>query len=143
MRPENKYAIGMYHILLPVDLDEDRTRAQADYVLDFPAEPADLKVTILYVLAREDAPTGEVADFAGNEGAVRAANRIGGEGILVNRELAAGEPISGQILETAQEANVDQIVMAGRKRSGVAKVLIGSTATDVIQAADRPVVVLG
>ncbi len=133
----------MYRILMPVDLDEDRTEAQADYVLDFPAEPEDLEVTILYVLAREDASISDEEGFAGNEGAVKAANRIEGVGISVDRKLATGEPISGRILETATEENADQIVIAGRKRSGVAKVLIGSTATDVTQEADRPVVMVG
>jgi nucleotide-binding universal stress UspA family protein len=63
--------------------------------------------------------------------------------IAVNRTVRAGIPISREILAMANKRAVDEIVMSGRKRTGVTKVLIGSTASDVIQAADRPVVMTG
>lgn len=133
----------MYHILLPADMDESRTEAQAEYVLDLPAEPSDLAVTILYVLPRSDAAVTDHDGFEGNESAVRAANRLEGWEIDVSRTVRSGKPVSRTIIEVAREIEADEIVMAGRKRSGVSRVLIGSTATDVIQSADRPVVVTG
>lgn len=133
----------MYHILLPADMDERRTEAQVAYVLDLPVEPSELEVTVLYVLPRSDAVIPNESGFAGNESAVRAANRLEGWEIAVNRAVRAGKPVSREILEMATDRGVDEIVMAGRKRSGVTKVLIGSTASDVIQSADKPVVMTG
>ncbi|MGM0372241.1 MAG: universal stress protein [Halobacteriota archaeon] len=133
----------MYQILMPVDRDEDRSAAQADYVLNCPLNRDDIEVTVLHVLAREDASTADSENFDGNEAAIAAANRLEGAGITVNRSLGTGEPVSGRILDRAAEIDADEIVMSGRKRSGVSQVLIGSTATDVIQAAKLPVVMVG
>lgn len=139
----DREGVSMYHILLPADMDERRTEAQAEYVLDLPVEPSELEVTVLYVLPRSDAVITNESGFAGNESAVRAANRLEGWEIAVNRTVRAGKPVSREILEMATERAVDEIVMAGRKRTGFTKVLIGSTASDVIQAADQPVVMTG
>lgn len=124
-------------------MNEHRTEAQVAYVLDLPVEPTKLEVTVLYVLPRSDATVTNESGFEGNESAVRAANRLEGWEIATNRTVRAGKPVSREILELARESAVDEIVMAGRKRTGVTKVLIGSTANDVIQAADRPVVMTG
>jgi nucleotide-binding universal stress UspA family protein len=133
----------MYQILMPVDRDREGAEAQADYLLNCPADHEELEVTVLHVLAREDAETADAENFDGNEAAIELANRIEGAGITVNRELATGEPVSERILDHAAELHADQIVMSGRKRSGVSRVLIGSTTQDVIQSTDRPVVMVG
>jgi hypothetical protein len=59
-------------------MDEHRTEAQADYVLELPIEPEKLEVTVLYVLPRSDASVTDESGFEGNESAVRAANRLEG-----------------------------------------------------------------
>ncbi|WP_070364635.1 universal stress protein [Halodesulfurarchaeum formicicum] len=133
----------MYQILMPVDRDEDRSAAQAEYILNCPVDHDEIEVTVLHVLARKDASTADSENFDGNEAAIAAANRLEGAGITVNRTLGTGEPVSGRILDRAAEIDADEIVMSGRKRSGVSQVLIGSTATDVMQAAERPVVMVG
>lgn len=124
-------------------MDEHRTEAQAEYVLELPIEPEKLEVTVLYVIPRSDASVTDESGFEGNESAVRAANRLEGWEMAVNRTVRAGIPISREILDMASKRGVDEIVMSGRKRTGVTKVVIGSTASDVIQAADRPVVMTG
>ena len=131
-----------YHILMPVDRDPDRATAQVDYLLDSPMAPEDLVVRILYVLRREDAEIEEPADFDGNEAAIEAANRLEGAGATVARRMDTG-PVAKAILEHAEEIDADQIVMSGRKRDGVSDVFLGSTATDIIQASKRPVVMTG
>jgi nucleotide-binding universal stress UspA family protein len=57
--------------------------------------------------------------------------------------VAIGGEVAHEILEAAEEADIDDIVMGGRKRSGVQKVLLGSTVQDVILSAERPVTVTG
>ncbi|MFB6086507.1 MAG: universal stress protein [Halodesulfurarchaeum sp.] len=131
-----------YHVLMPVDRDQDRATAQVDYLLDSPMAPEDLVVRMLYVLPREDADIDDEENFEGNEAAIEAANRLEGAGATVARRMDTGS-ISGAILEHAEEIDADQIVMSGRKRNGVSDVLLGSTATDVIQATKRPVVMTG
>ncbi|MBS3760877.1 MAG: hypothetical protein KGY43_05345, partial [Halodesulfurarchaeum sp.] len=91
-------SVDVYHILLPADMNKHRTEAQAAYVLNLPVEPAKLEVTVLYVLPRSDAKVTNESGFEGNESAVRAANRLEGWEITVNRTVRAGKPVSGEIL---------------------------------------------
>lgn len=132
----------MYHFLLPVDRDEDRTAAQADFLVDLPVDPTELSVTMLYILPRADAPTGDQAGFEGNESAVRAANRLEGYGMAVARQVRTGESVATAILAEAERTGADQIVMAGRKRSDVAKAVLGSTTSAVVRQSTRPVVLV-
>jgi nucleotide-binding universal stress UspA family protein len=127
---------------MPVDRDSDRATAQVDYLLDSPMAPEDLVVRMLYVLPREDAEIEDEENFEGNEAAIEAANRLEGAGAKVARRMDTGS-VARAILDHADDIDADQIVMSGRKRSGVSDVLLGSTATDVIQSSKRPVVMTG
>lgn len=131
-----------YHILMPVDRDADRASAQVDYLLNSPMAPEDLVVRMLYVLPRADADIDDEEHFEGNEAAIEAANRLEGAGATVARRMDTG-PVGRRILDHAEEIDAEQIVMSGRKRDGASDVLLGSTATDVIQATKRPVVMTG
>ncbi|MFB6109946.1 MAG: universal stress protein [Halodesulfurarchaeum sp.] len=133
----------MYQILIPVDRNQERAEAQADYLLNCPVDPDEIEVTVLHVLTREDASTADAESFDGNEAAIELANRIEGAGISVDRRLATGEPVAERILDRAAELDADQIVMSGRNRSGVSQVLIGSTTQDVMHNTERPVVMVG
>mgnify|MGYP006294761417 CR=1 FL=1 len=133
----------MYHMLLPMDRNEERSRAQTDYVRSCPVDFAALEVTILHVLPRSDATTSAESTFGGNDSAVVAANMIQGEGITTHRRLESGGPVAETILEVANDEGVDEIVMGVRKRSDLEKTLLGSTASAVIRAASRPVVLTG
>nr|WP_197427964.1 universal stress protein [Halogeometricum sp. CBA1124] len=57
--------------------------------------------------------------------------------------MSEGGEVERKILRTADERDADGIVMGGRKRSGVQKVLLGSVALDVMLSADRPVTLTG
>ncbi len=133
----------MYHFLMPVDRDGDRVTAQADFIIEFPIPASERRVTILYVLPRADASIQDETGFEGNEAAMRGANRLEGYGMEVDRRVRAGTSIPAEILMIVEHENVDQIVMAGRKRSDVAKAVLGSTVTAVMRQTDRPVVLVG
>ena len=81
-------------------------------------------------------------DFAEVESAVAAADELEAGGVAVERTAAVGT-VSREIIEHADEIDADQIVMGGRKRSGVAKVLVGSSTQDVIFSTDQPLVATG
>ena len=63
-------------------------------------------------------------------------------GVAVERVVDDGG-VPQQIVRTADELDADEIVMGGRKRSGVTRVLLGSTVQDVVLSADRPVTITG
>lgn len=64
------------------------------------------------------------------------------EGVSVERVSVGGE-VARKILDTAEELDADCLIMGGRKRSGVQKVLLGSTVQDVILSTERPVTITG
>ena len=132
----------MYNILMPVDQTEDRVMRQAEYVEGRPLPPSETTVRVLYVFPREDAELSDTQGFETSEAAVKAADALETAGFEVQREVARGT-ISRQILEHADDLDADEIVIGGRKRSGVSKVLLGSTASDIIHSTDLPVVITG
>ena len=132
----------MYDILVPVDMDEERVMRQAEYVTARPYDLSDVRARLLYVFPREDASLSDTRGFETNEAAVRAADELESAGVDVERVAATGT-ISRQIIDHAEDMDADEIVMGGRKRSGVSKVLLGSTASDIIHSTDRPVVITG
>lgn len=130
----------MYEVLVPVDQDEERANHQAEYVASLPGID-DVRATVLYVTPREeysDAPR----EFDDVDSAVAVAETLEAAGVSVNRATDGGT-VTRKIVEHADEIDADEIVMGGRKRSGVAKVLVGSSTQDVIFSTDRPVVVTG
>lgn len=125
-----------YRILVPVDRDEDRARAQAAYVTGLPNAPAVAEVTVLYVQGDEGRA------FADVGAAVLAADRIDDGGIEVER-AAVGGRVSRQIVSHALSTRADDVVMGGRKRSGVQRVLLGTTTQDVLLSTERPITITG
>lgn len=130
----------MHRILVPVDRNLERATRQASYVTSLPGAD-ELEVTVLHVHEAdyEGAPPHEFDD---TEAATTTLETIKNAGIECEGELREGV-IARTIIEAAEEFDADQIIMAGRDRSGVMKVLLGSVTQDVVVSSDRPVTVLG
>ncbi|MFB6301705.1 MAG: universal stress protein [Haloferacaceae archaeon] len=126
-----------YRILLPVDTSEERARDQAAYVAGLPNAADRAEVTVMYV---QD--SGALDKFSENDAAVAAADTLADAGISVDRVTAGGN-VSPKIVSRAVNLGVDDIVMGGRKRSGIQKALLGSTTQDVILSDERPVTITG
>lgn len=125
----------MYHVLLPVDDSEERVEAQARAVAALP-HPDEITVTLLHVFEDWD-ESEDVPDLptAGVVEDVLSESRI-------ESKRAFGDP-SEKIIETARDADVDAIVLGGRKRSSLGSLLFGSVSHSVTLHADRPVMITG
>jgi nucleotide-binding universal stress UspA family protein len=132
----------MYSTLLPVDRNADRVAEQAEYVARLAADGADVEATVLYVAPPGTFSRPENVAFDEIDTAVDAAERLEKAGVPVHRAVDSGS-VPQKIIQTADELDVDEIVMGGRKRTGVTKVLLGSTVQDVVLSADRAVTVTG
>lgn len=125
-------------VLLPVDASEERARNQAEYLANLPGAPGSIEATVLFVFAHQDYKGAPPQEFEEIDAAVAAAEYLEEEGISVER-VAIGGGVERKILGTADERDVDSIVMGGRKRSGITSVILGSTTQDIIHSAERPV----
>jgi nucleotide-binding universal stress UspA family protein len=133
---------GARQMLVPVDRNVDRALEQAAYVAGLPGAENGLEATVCYVFPHQDYAGAPPHEFEEVEAAVEAADRLEDAGVSVERVAVGGE-LAPTILDTAEDIGVDGIVMGGRKRSGVQKVLVGSTTLDVLLSADRPVTLTG
>lgn len=133
---------GLRRLLVPVDRNVDRARQQAEYITALPTAVDQLEATIFYVFPHQDYKGAPEHEFEEIDAAVEAADYLEEAGVTVNRVAVGGE-LARKILDAAEDRDVDGIVMGGRKRSGVQKVLLGSTAMDVILSAERPVTLTG
>lgn len=150
----------MYRILLPVDKNESRARAQAEAVLELPVVAGDLAVDIVHV--HDDISTTDASWAAGESFSetyaeemaetVRNTDRIPSSvetavEILESNNLEyavherSGKPAE-KILKFAAELGSDAIILGVSRRSPVGKVLFGSVVQAVILDTDRPVTVV-
>jgi nucleotide-binding universal stress UspA family protein len=142
MRAREEQLGAMYNVLVPVDESERRAFNQARYVSRLPNAADNVAATVLYVVPPDAPSTAEATAFSDVGAAVGAANLLEGEGVSVTRSVTGGG-VSDRIVWSADEFEADEIVMGGRKRSGVSRVLLGSTVQDVMLSADRPVTITG
>jgi nucleotide-binding universal stress UspA family protein len=138
------------HILVPVDGSPASLAAvrQATSL----ARAFDSQVTALYVI--DPYPfVGVGADFAYGQGEyLVAAKASAAEALKAAREAATGQALTERIIEgptvydgilqAAQENGVDLLVMGSHGRSGLERLLIGSTTRRVLSHTSLPVFVV-
>lgn len=130
----------MYHVLLPVDTNESRARAQADYVAKLPEAETEVEAILLHVFTEDEESKPRDVTRVGS--VRRAKERLDDAGVEVTvLEDSLGAVDS--ILRYAEEYDVESIVLGGRKRSPAGKAMFGSVTQSVIFDTDRPVVVTG
>jgi nucleotide-binding universal stress UspA family protein len=128
----------MYHIVLGVDDHEEGALACAEQVAKLPGDPDEKRVTVIHSFT--DNPSGASATQ------IHSVRKVGEffeeRGIEYEVTESSGDPATA-IMETADEADADLVVVGGRKRSPAGKALFGSVTQDVILSAGRPVMVTG
>lgn len=132
----------MYHVLVPVDKNTNRSLHQAKYVTQLSGDRTNLEATVLFVVPPAEFATIEEVGFSENDASVQAAEHLEEKGVHVNRAVDNGS-VSKKIIRAAKELDVDEIVIGGRKRGGVTRTLLGSTAQDVLLSAERAVTITG
>lgn len=128
----------MVRILLALDDEIGQAHAQTDAIADVVESGGEPTVYVLHVFG--DNPEGASVHQIG---AVReASDRLEELGVDFELLEASGSP-ADEILRVAEERDVDQICIGGRKRSPTGKALFGSVTQDLILTTHRPVLVCG
>lgn len=141
--------ISCKHILCPIDFSD-----YSDYAMRYAALLAskfEAKLTLLHVVAPMMVPLPgdalvppmrqvDIADIADacKERLTKAAGNFVDAGLTIESRVTNGVPFM-EILRTAEEMNVDMIVMGTHGRSGLAHIVIGSVAERVVRKAPCPV----
>lgn len=124
----------MNDVLVTIDDDEERARSHAEEILNLFEE--NFRAHILHVF--HDNPEGaSITNFAAARPVEECFEEEGVEAVFYER---SGDP-AAEIVDAADEMDVDLITIAGRKRSPTGKLLFGSVAQDVILSTPRSVLV--
>lgn len=129
----------MYRVLIPVDDESNQARSQADYVSSLPCASEDITVLVGHPQAGEESPVPGAEHSEPVEQVVSVLEEAGIE--YERRPLSYSPP--GRIIEFARTEDVDEIVMAGRRRSPVMKAILGDVTQAVILNTDIPITVTG
>jgi len=141
----------MFHVLLPVDTNVDSALASVESVLELPDASDTVTVTVLHVREEPDRTGGDGMTIRAEdlyeegkfpESVTKAAALLEDHGVDVERRQETGTPAE-LIVDVADELGATRIVMAGRKRTPVGKVLFGSVSQSVLLLADVPVTMVG
>lgn len=125
----------MYRILVGIARDEERARAQAEFVESLPAAAAEVEAVLMHIF--QDNPEG--AGVPQIEAVRLVADLLEEAGIEYELYESSGEP-APEVVKAAEERDVDMICLSGRQRSPTGKVVFGSVTQDVILSTTRPVV---
>lgn len=143
----------MYELLVPVDRNEGRSRAQVDALLGPPYDVDAVRARVLNVVEDvdvsftesrpryADALAEEVEDLDGlPETVASVTDRLRGAGIETTVHSTRGPPTE-VILAVSDAMDADAIVVGCRRRTPVGKVVFGSVAQEVIRRAECPITV--
>lgn len=138
----------MQTVLVPISENEEQARRIERTVRDLPFERDAIRLVVLNVFEEFKVESAEwvaidSSDFYDEEFpavAAEVAANLEAAGFTVNVRREHGDPAE-TIVAVANELDADSIVIAGRKRSPVGKVLFGSVTQAVLLAADVPVIV--
>jgi nucleotide-binding universal stress UspA family protein len=126
----------MFTVVVGIDTDAERAKAQAKHVAEIPCAAEEVRAILLHDFGEN--PEGGTVEQVG---AVKRAREIlENAGVEYELEGTSGEP-SEAIIRMAGRYDADRIVLAGRKRTPTGKVLFGSVTQAVILNTDRPVLV--
>jgi nucleotide-binding universal stress UspA family protein len=140
----------MYRILVPVDSEEGSGERSVDALLAMPGVE-EFSVTLLHVFeefeAFDDGGGGTISsdsfyDPSDVPDTVRAAeSKLTEAGVDCEVRMEHGKP-GETIIQVVEELDADQVVMSGRKRTPVGKVLFGSVTQAIVLNAGVPVTVV-
>lgn len=140
----------MLKLLVPVDGSENSLRL-VEYLIKWLgrlAEPVDLHLINVQPSLHGDVgmflSSEQIRDYHHDEGikALRAARDIlDAAGVLYTFHISVGDPAE-LIVQFAHDQQCDQIVMGTRGLGSLARLLLGSVASRVIQLADVPVMLI-
>ncbi|WP_254274440.1 universal stress protein [Haloarcula marina] len=128
----------MVRVLLALDDDLPQAHAQIRAIEDMVETADGAEAYLLHVF--DNNPEG--ASVHQVEAVRETKDRLEAAGVTVELLESSGDP-AGEILEHAEEYDVDQICVGGRKRTPAGKALFGSVTQDVILGTHRPVLVCG
>lgn len=136
-------------ILVPIDDSEP-----SDAAVDHARKIARRFESVVHVMNAVQVPARPASIAAGPEAVIEevkeegrnlvdeAADRLGEAGIETVESLTEGTPVD-RITEYSRSHEIDLIVMGTHGRSGVDRILLGSTTERTLRAADRPVLTVG
>lgn len=84
----------------------------------------------------------EQAEREAREYLARLSSDLRGRGLKVRTHIALTGAVYFTILQTAREFDIDVIAMSTHGRSGLARLVMGSVADDVVRHADLPVLLV-
>ena len=128
----------MVRLLLALDDDLSQAEAQIAAIEDMVETADDAEAFILHVF--DENPEG--ASVHQVEAVRETQKRLEAAGVTVELLESSGDPAQ-ETLRYAEEHDVDQICVGGRKRSPAGKALFGSVTQDVILGTHLPVLVCG
>jgi nucleotide-binding universal stress UspA family protein len=136
----------MYSTLLPVHTNVERALSQAEYVARLAEEGLDVHAYVLFVFTGEERSPETPDEMKGFDSPTRvdAVKRVmtvlDDADVEYSIQEDSGE-VAADILADADELDVDEVVLGGRKRSPAGKILFGSVTQEVLLNTDRPVTV--